>query len=150
MKLKQYQTDTLSVLRRFFEEARVAGPKGAYEAITREPDQAKRLGRYGGSYTPLAELPAVPYVCLRLPPGGGKTILGAHSIGIARDAWVEKDYPMGLWLVPLYTMRLQTAEALKNDRHLYRQALVVVVACRVRVFGSADCSQLRPRGIRDH
>ena len=112
MKLKQYQTDTLSVLRRFFEEARVAGPKGAYEAITREPDQAKRLGRYGGSYTPLAELPAVPYVCLRLPTGGGKTILGAHSIGIARDAWVEKDYPMVLWLVPSNTIRLQTAEGL--------------------------------------
>jgi type III restriction enzyme len=36
MKLKQYQTDTISVLRRFFEEARVAGPKGAYEAITKE------------------------------------------------------------------------------------------------------------------
>ncbi|HMQ95581.1 hypothetical protein, partial [Amaricoccus sp.] len=66
MKLKQYQTDTLSVLRRFFEEARVAGPKGAYEAITREPDQAKRLGRYCGTYTPLAEVPVVPYVCLRL------------------------------------------------------------------------------------
>jgi len=72
MKLKQYQTDTLSVLRRFFEEARVAGPKGSYEAITREPDQAKRLGRYGGTYTPLAELPAVPYVCLRLPTGGAR------------------------------------------------------------------------------
>ena len=114
MKLKQYQTDTLSVLRRFFEEVRVAGPKGAYEAITKEPDQAKRLGRYGGTYTPLAELPAVPYVCLRLPTGGGKTILGAHSIGIARDAWVEKDYPMVLWLVPSNTIRLQTAEALKN------------------------------------
>ena len=28
MKLKQYQTDTLAVLRRFFEEARVGGPEG--------------------------------------------------------------------------------------------------------------------------
>jgi type III restriction enzyme len=44
MQLKRYQADTLSVLRRFFEEARVAGPKNAYEAITREPEQAGRLG----------------------------------------------------------------------------------------------------------
>lgn len=150
MKLKQYQTDTLSVLRRFFEEARVAGPKGAYEAITREPDQAKRLGRYGGSYTPLAELPAVPYVCLRLPTGGGKTILGAHSIGIARDAWVEKDYPMVLWLVPSNTIRLQTAEALKNARHPYRQALDEAFDGRVRVFDIADFTHIRPHDIRDH
>lgn len=150
MKLKQYQTDTLSTLRRFFEEARVAGPKGAYEAITKEPDQAKRLGRFGGTYTPLAELPAVPYVCLRLPTGGGKTILGAHSIGIARDAWVEKDYPMVLWLVPSNTIRLQTAEALKNARHPYRQALDEAFDGRVRVFDIADFTHIRPHDIRDH
>jgi len=150
MKLKQYQTDTLSVLRRFFEEARVAGPKGAYEAITKEPEQAKRLGRYGGTYTPLAELPNVPYVCLRLPTGGGKTILGAYSIGIARDAWVEKDYPLVLWLVPSNTIRLQTAEALKNVRHPYRQALDEAFDGRVRVFDIADFTHIRPHDIRDH
>lgn len=150
MKLKQYQTDTLSTLRRFLEEARVAGPKGAYEAITKEPEQAKRLGRFGGTYTPLVELPNVPYVCLRLPTGGGKTILGAHSIGIARDAWVEKDYPMVLWLVPSNTIRLQTAEALKNARHPYRQALDEAFDGRVRVFDIADFAHIRPHDIRDH
>jgi type III restriction enzyme len=150
MKLKQYQNDTLSVLRRFFEEARVAGPKNAYEAITKEPEQAKRLGRYGGTYRPLAELPNVPYVCLRLPTGGGKTILGAYSIGIARDAWVEKDYPMVLWLVPSNTIQLQTAEALKNVRHPYRQALDEVFNGRVRVFDIADFTHIRPHDIRDH
>ena len=128
----------------------MAGPKGAYEAITREPDQAKRLGRYGGTYTPLVELPAVPYVRLRLPTGGGKTILRAHSIGIARDAWVEKDYPMVLWLVPSNTIRLQTAEALKNARHPYRQALDEAFDGRVRVFDIADFTHIRPHDIRDH
>lgn len=150
MKLKQYQTDTLSILRRFFEEARVTGSKGAYEAITKEPEQAKRLGRYGGTYTPLTELPNVPYVCLRLPTGGGKTILGAYSTGIARDAWVEKDYPMVLWLVPSNTIRLQTAEALKNARHPYRQALDEAFDGRVRVFDIADFTHIRPHDIRDH
>ena len=100
MKLKQYQADTLAVLRRFFEEARVAGPKNAYETLTRKPEQAGRLGRYAGAYAPLAELPQVPYVCLRLPTGGGKTILGAHAVAVARDAWIEKDSPTVLWLVP--------------------------------------------------
>ena len=150
MKLKQYQTDTLSILRRFFEEARVAGPKGAYEAITKEPEQANRLGRYGGAYASLAELPAMPYVCLRLPTGGGKTILGAYAIGIARDAWVEKDYPMVLWLVPSNTIRLQTAEALKNARHPYRQAVDEAFDGRVRVFDIADFTHIRPHDIRDH
>ena len=96
MQLKQYQADALAVLRRFFEEARMAGPRNAYETITKEPEYADRLGRYGGTYSvPLADLPNVPYVCLRLPTGGGKTILGAHAVAVARDAWVEKDYPLG-------------------------------------------------------
>ncbi|MFI9653101.1 DEAD/DEAH box helicase family protein [Guyparkeria sp. GHLCS8-2] len=149
MRLKQYQTNTLSTLRRFFEEARIAGPKGAYEAITKEPEQAKRLGRYGGSYTQLEGLPSTPYVCLRLPTGGGKTILGAHSIGVARDAWVEKDHPMVLWLVPSNTIRQQTAEALKSARHPYRQALDEAFDGRVRVFDIADFTHIRPHDIRD-
>ena len=62
MKLKQYQADTLAVLRRFFEEARVAGPRNAYKTITQAPEQASRLGRYAGTYTPLARLPEIPYV----------------------------------------------------------------------------------------
>jgi type III restriction enzyme len=149
MKLKQYQTDTLDILRRFLEEARVAGPKNAYESVTKTPEQAKRLGRYRTDYTPLEGLPGAPYVCLRLPTGGGKTILAAHAIGVARDAWVEKDYPLVLWLVPSNTIRLQTVEALRNTRHPYRQALDAQFEGRVRVFDITDFTTIRPHDIRD-
>jgi len=151
MQLRQYQADALAVLRRFFEEARMAGPKNAYETITREPDYADRLGRYGGTYrAPLADLPNVPYVCLRLPTGGGKTILGAHAVAVARDAWVEKDYPLVLWLAPTKTIRSQTVEALKNAGHPYRQALDEDFDGRVRVFDIADFTHIRPHDLRDH
>ena len=150
MQLKQYQADTLAVLRRFFEEARMAGPKNAYETITKEPDYANRLGHYGGRYrVPLTDLPTVPYVCLRLPTGGGKTILGAHAVAVARDAWVEKDYPLVLWLVPTKTIRSQTVEALKNAGHPYRQALDEDFDGRVRVFDIADFTHIRPHDLRD-
>lgn len=150
MKLKKYQTDTLTILRRYLEEARIAGPKTAYNTITSEEEQKQRLGAYGGIYRPFEALPDVPYVCLRLPTGGGKTILGAHSISIARDAWVEKDYPMVLWLVPSNTIRLQTAEALKNPAHPYRQVLDEAFDGRVRVFDIADFVTIRPQDIRDN
>ena len=137
------------MLRRFFEEARIAGPKNAYEAITREPEQAGRLGGYAGAYTPLNDLPDVPYVCLRLPTGGGKTILAAHTVSVARNAWIEKDYPLVLWLVPSNTIRLQTVEALKNPRHAYRQVLDAAFDGRVRVFDIADFTHIRPHDLRD-
>ena len=150
MQLKQYQTHTLDTLRRFFEQARLAGPKAAYEAIANEPEQAARIGRYAGAYAPLAKLPDVPYVCLRLPTGGGKTLLAAHSIAIARDTWVEKDYPLVVWLVPTDKIRQQTAEALKHPRHSYRQTLDEAFDGRVRVFDVADFTHIRPHDIRDH
>ena len=151
MQLKQYQTDTLSVLQQFFEDARVAGPKNAYEAITQGTEFADRLGRYGGSYTtPFADLPDVPYVCLRLPTGGGKTILGAHAVKVARDAWIDKDYPLVLWLVPTNTIRLQTAQALKDPRHPYRQVLDEKFNGRVRVFDISDFAHIQPQDLRDY
>lgn len=66
MKLKAYQEDTLDLLRRFLEEARIAGPAAAYATITGEPEQAARLRGFAASYKPLDALPDVPSVCLRL------------------------------------------------------------------------------------
>ena len=117
--------------------------------MTQEPEQAGRLGRYGGVYRPLTGLTDVPYVCLRLPTGGGKTVLAAHAIAVARDAWIEKDWPMALWLVPTNTIRRQTAEALKNRHHPYRRVLDDVFDGRVRVFDIADFTHIRPHDIRD-
>jgi type III restriction enzyme len=150
VKLKLYQAETLAILRRFLEEARLAGPEAAYGEITREDEQAGRLGRYRGSYRPLAGLPDVPYVCLRLPTGGGKTILAAHTVAVARDAWIERGWPMALWLVPTKTIRRQTAEALKDPAHPYRQALDEAFDGRVRVFDIADFTHIRPHDLRDY
>lgn len=150
MKLKRYQTETLAVLRRFLEEAHVAGPAGAYDAVTSESAQAHRLGRYRGSYRQLDELPGVPYVCLRLPTGGGKTVLAAHAVAVAREAWMDKSWFLVLWLVPTTIIRRQTAEALKNPRHSYRRILDDVFDGRVRVFDIGDFTNIRPHDLADH
>jgi type III restriction enzyme len=149
MKLKKYQEQTLATLACFFRQARISGPKVAYEAIVREPEQKARLGRYAGEYRPLEAVPNAPYVCLRLPTGGGKTLLAAHAVAVARDTWIERDYPLVLWLVPTNTIRLQTVEALKNTRHAYRQALDEKFAGRIRVFDIADFAMIRAQDLRD-
>jgi type III restriction enzyme len=142
MILKQYQDDTLAILRRFLEDARLRGPKSAYEAITSEPEQAKRLRGYGGSYEPLLGQEDMPYVCLRLPTGGGKTLLGAHAISVAKDAWIEKDFPLVLWLVPTNMIRTQTVDALGNPKHPYRAALDDQFGGRVRIYDIGDFRRL--------
>ncbi|KQQ78457.1 restriction endonuclease subunit R [Rhizobium sp. Leaf321] len=150
MELKDYQKETLKTLRRFLENARVVGPGAAYEAIVTEPEMAKRLKGFAGSYKALNGLGETPYVCLRLPTGGGKTLLAAHAANIAKETWIERDFPLVLWLVPTTTIRKQTVDALKNPRHPYRAALDDAFAGRVRVFDIGDFTQLLPHDLRSN
>ena len=112
---------------------RSPGRADAYEAITR------RAGASRSGYEAMVGATRRSWRCRTfhtsacvLPTGGGKTILGAHAVGIARDEWIEKDYPLVLWLTPTKTIRRQTAEALKNTRHAYRRALDESFGGRVR------------------
>lgn len=148
MKLKRYQEQTIATLSGFFKEARLRGPAEAFQAITSEPEQARRLRGYAGRYKPVPGLPDVPYVCLRLPTGGGKTLLAAHAIAEARDHWMEKDYPVVVWLVPSDAIRRQTVEALKDARHPYRRSLDDAFEGRVRVFDIGDFTQATPQDLR--
>ena len=150
MKLKDYQKASLATLRKFLEEARIVGPKTAYQAITAEPELTKRLRGFAAGYKPIKAMPEVPYVCLRLPTGGGKTILAAHAITVAKDSWIEKDFPLVLWLVPTNTIRMQTAEALKNPNHPYRQVLDEAFEGRVRIFDIGDFTQITTHDLRSN
>ena len=76
IKLKKYQQRSLDALKTYLEYARFTNAQKAYEQV--------QLERYGSNqfkpYQPLSGLEEVPYACLRLPTGGGKTLLSAHTI----------------------------------------------------------------------
>lgn len=148
MKLKRYQQQTIDTLTTFLSEARLRGPADAFKAIITEEEQSKRLRGRTGSYKAIKGLDGVPYVCLRLPTGGGKTLLAAHAIAVARDNWMEREYPVAVWLVPSDAIRRQTVEALKDARHPYRCSLDDAFEGRVRVFDIADFTQATPQDLR--
>jgi type III restriction enzyme len=106
----------------------------AFENITRDPEIAARLKSLKNTYTAWDTIPNTPQVCLKVPTGGGKTLIAAHAIKIAGETWCEREYPLVLWFVPSNTIRRQTAEALKNPRHPYRQTLDDQFAGKVQVF----------------
>jgi type III restriction enzyme len=68
-------------------------------------------------------VPGMPYVCLRVPTGGGKTLLACHAAGLAITELLHADRAVVLWLVPSNTILEQTADALRDPRHDYRRAL---------------------------
>ena len=147
MQLKGYQLAALKALEDFLAGAREVGPAAAYAEVTAQPELKARLGRYAGDYLPPEGLKDVPYACLRLPTGGGKTLLAAHAVKTVRDAGLERDYPLVLWLVTSDVIRAQTADALNNTAHPYRAALDEAFGGRVRVFDIPDFAQIRPHDL---
>jgi type III restriction enzyme len=140
--LKRYQQQTLETLRAYLERARFDGPEAAFAAMLAESGSGSVR-----PYRTIDGLGEVPYVCLRLPTGGGKTVLAAHSIAVAAKAYLEEDFPVVLWLVPTNTIRQQTREALQDPTHPYRRILDDTFDGKVSLYDIGDVTQIRPQDL---
>lgn len=146
LELKQYQLDALAALSGFLSAARgqstAAQMQEAFDVArnTALGDSAPRR-----SYRPFtAQAPEVPVACIRIPTGGGKTLMAAHAIDIAARDYIGVRAPVTLWLTPSNAIRTQTLEALKTAGHPYRQALLDHWPDdQLTVIDIADCHQLR-------
>jgi len=150
MKLKNYQQNSLDVLKKYFEKCRIIGHKEAFRQITSDSEIAARLVNLKNTYTAWEAIPNTPRVCIKVPTGGGKTIIATHAIKIVSQTWCDKEYPLVLWFVPSDTIRRQTADALKNPRHPYREALNEQFEGKVRVFDLDEKFNIRPADISDN
>lgn len=139
LQLKSYQSRSLSVLAEFLDLTRKQPIPDAYRVA---------LGKQGRN-EPYHALfgDDVPSVCLRVPTGGGKTIMAAHSIAIAGKTVLDSDAPLALWLTPSDTIRTQTLEALANARHPYRLALAHYFGDRVKVCDLESLQTISPNDV---
>ena len=120
LQLTLYQEKALNSLRLYLQLCNeLKDANTAFYNATRE------IWGAGIPYRPVgnAELREIPYICLRLPTGGGKTLLACHSIAVTNEEYLGKDHSVVLWLVPSNAIKDQTINALKNRNHPYRQAL---------------------------
>jgi type III restriction enzyme len=119
--LKDYQIRVLDSLREFLRHcAKDRNPLSAFE------DLQRRNGGVPVPYIPVVAPglnAAMPYVCLRVPTGGGKTLLACAASGLALNEFLQADRGVVLWLVPSNTILNQTADSLRDPRHPYRRAL---------------------------
>jgi len=108
--LKQYQKAAITALDDFCNLAQSKTLSEAFREVT------------GHQYLEIDESTA-PYVCMRVPTGGGKTLIAAKSLRILTNEYLNKDYHLVFWLAPSDKIVTQTLEALKDKRHFYRQIL---------------------------
>jgi type III restriction enzyme len=116
---KIYQQQVLDSIEAYFKTCHeLPSPSLAFTATT------ERLWEIGNPYRPLSGFPAdMPYFCLRVPTGGGKTWLAAKSVARVNTHLLRCEHSVILWLVPSKPIREQTIKALKDRSHPYHAAL---------------------------
>jgi len=151
MDLKDYQEKSLARLGDFLRAARTDGIAEAFAAHAHPDAKTMQVPDYHNlrdkDGADLPSLRDVPYVAIRIPTGGGKTLMGAHFIRCAADNWLERDRPLVVWLVPSRMIKQQTLDAFKNRRHPYRRELDAAFGGQVSVLDSDAIEQLTPQEL---
>jgi type III restriction enzyme len=80
----------------------------------------------------------VPNVCLKIPTGGGKTLLAANAVSRIMGRYLQRNYGFVLWIVPNEAIYSQTKKQLTNREHPYRQILDRAAAGRVKILEKND------------
>ncbi len=66
---------------------------------------------------------SIPHVCLKLPTGGGKTLLAAHGVDRILVSHFRQTTGFVLWIVPSDAIYTQTKKQLADRENPMRQTL---------------------------
>ena len=155
MELKDYQTHTLDAFTRWgsaLAEARARSETGVaaleQAGVDIPPDlrnypktawqNLAAAGEVAYGARPYVERTAaagfpIPHVCLKVPTGGGKTLLGAAALGR-----LDRNSGLVLWMVPSNAIYRQTKEKLWDKQHPYRVMLENGSGGRVKMLEKDD------------
>lgn len=81
---------------------------------------------------------AVPNAVLKVPTGGGKTLLAVQAVSRVFGRYLHRNTGFVLWIVPNEAIYAQTLKHLADRQHPYRQMLDRAAANRVRIMEKGD------------
>jgi len=93
---------------------------------------ASHISRWDGLNRP------IPNICLKVPTGGGKTLLAAASVEKINTEYFEQQNGFILWVIPTDSIYKQTWKHLSNREHPYRQMLERASGGRVKLLEKMD------------
>jgi type III restriction enzyme len=100
------------------------------EGVVGSPDNWRKLKDGVGR--------SIPHVCLKLPTGGGKTLLAAHGVDRILVSYFRQTTGFVLWIVPSEAIYRQTKAQLADREHAIRQTLDRASGGRVKVLEKLD------------
>lgn len=145
MELKEYQKKTLETVKLYLDaladfkakndkaveidpELSINFPLKAWEKVVGKTYYSKKNG--------LGE--ELPDFYIKIPTGGGKTVLACHTIDLINKIYLKKQTGIVLWIVPTTQIYRQTLANLKNREHPYRQVLDISSGGRTEILEKTD------------
>ncbi|MDD1744779.1 MAG: DEAD/DEAH box helicase family protein, partial [Candidatus Methanoperedens sp.] len=145
MELKEYQKKTLETVKLYLDALADFKAKND-KAVEIDPELSinfplkaweKVIGRtYYSKKNGLDE--ELPDFYIKIPTGGGKTVLACHTIDLINKIYLKKQTGIVLWIVPTTQIYRQTLANLKNREHPYRQVLDISSGGRTEILEKTD------------
>lgn len=147
LKLKSYQQRTLDELKDFLINAStLKGERGIRLAYLDQVGDEER------HYKPIAGLEQTPYICVRIPTGGGKTLVASHTLQVILENYLQDKNGKGLvmWYVPSDAIRAQTLKNLRDRNHPYREILDNTFGNNVKVLALEEALSIQKADIQNN
>jgi type III restriction enzyme len=80
----------------------------------------------------------LPDFCLKVPTGGGKTLLAVKTIDLIQSIYLKRNAGIVLWVVPSDAIYKQTIKNLKDRDHPFRQHLDMASGGKTVILEKTD------------
>ena len=143
LQLKNYQKEVIDAINKYLstmKEFSHSKAKRSFMDITDKP------------YHHIEGLEEVPYICIKVPTAGGKTLIATHAVDSIYSIYLTQKSKTGIiiWFTPSDTIRQQTLKNLKNRNHPYREVLDSKFNNKVKVFNSEEALRISKNDIENY
>lgn len=149
MELKDYQRRVVDEVERYLRALAKERDAGNKKHAAQDAWEELRLGRYEERKNGLAE--DLPTFCIKVPTGGGKTLLATQALGsIYRTILRERNGSgLVLWVVPSSQIYRDTLKRLRDRQDMYRMMLEHAASRRIEMWEKNELTRLSPARLRD-
>jgi type III restriction enzyme len=148
MDLKPSQERVIKEVRLFLQALASERVTGSQYASLAAWDKAKKLFHLPAEYRPRKNglEKDLPTFCIKVPTGGGKTLLATQILGLIYQTILKTRNGSGLvlWVVPSDQIYKDTLKAFRDRRHFYRESLEFSLSRRIEVWEKHEIFRLTP------
>lgn len=137
MQLKTYQQKVLDKIREYILEMRnYPNEKKAGIAFMTCTDK---------TYNWVPEIGKSPFVCIKVPTGGGKTFIASNAVEVIFETYFgeREDKGLVMWLVPSDPIKNQTLNKLRDRTDMIRESLDKHFDGKVRIFDLVEAKAIK-------